>query len=187
MTRAIEHAAFLRTILEAPDDDAPRLVYADFLEEHGEAERAELIRIQCELERVTDGEPRRSRLQAREQELLQRHQVAWKNQLPQRDGVDWLSFRRGFVAQVRFNDPSAFLDHASEIFEATPVRHISLHRLDSDKAAALAKSPYLAGVRVLDLDDGNRIGNAGLEALAASPRLAGLEVLKVRSNYIGPA
>ena len=41
--------ALLRAILANPDDDLPRLVYADWLEEHGESERAEFIRVQCEL------------------------------------------------------------------------------------------------------------------------------------------
>lgn len=38
---------FLEAIKAAPDDDAPRLVFADFLDEHGEPARAELIRVQC--------------------------------------------------------------------------------------------------------------------------------------------
>ncbi len=42
-----QHEAFLRAIFDAPDDDTPRLVYADFLEENGEEERAALIRWQC--------------------------------------------------------------------------------------------------------------------------------------------
>lgn len=42
-----QHEAFLRAIFDAPDDDTPRLVYADFLEENGEPERAEMIRWQC--------------------------------------------------------------------------------------------------------------------------------------------
>lgn len=41
--------ALLASVLAAPDDDAPRLVYADWLDEHGEGERAELIRVQSEL------------------------------------------------------------------------------------------------------------------------------------------
>ena len=35
----------LEACKEAPDDRAPRLVLADWLEEHGEAERAELVRL----------------------------------------------------------------------------------------------------------------------------------------------
>jgi uncharacterized protein (TIGR02996 family) len=40
---------FLHAIAEAPEDDALRLVYADWLEDHGQAERAELIRAQCRI------------------------------------------------------------------------------------------------------------------------------------------
>ena len=35
----------LRVILETPADDVPRLIFADWLEEHGEAERAKFIRL----------------------------------------------------------------------------------------------------------------------------------------------
>ena len=42
-----QHEAFLRAIFDAPDDDTPRLVYADFLQENGEEERAEFVRWQC--------------------------------------------------------------------------------------------------------------------------------------------
>lgn len=44
-----DEAAFIRAICESPGDDAPRLVFADWLEERGQAERAEFIRSQCEL------------------------------------------------------------------------------------------------------------------------------------------
>ena len=47
-----DKAAFIAAIKAAPDDDAPRLVYADWLEEHGESERAEFIRVMIEMERT---------------------------------------------------------------------------------------------------------------------------------------
>ncbi len=34
-----DNDALLRAILDSPDDDAPRLVYADWLEENGDATR----------------------------------------------------------------------------------------------------------------------------------------------------
>jgi uncharacterized protein (TIGR02996 family) len=40
---------FIQAIRETPDDDLPRLVAADWLEEHGESERSEFIRVQCKL------------------------------------------------------------------------------------------------------------------------------------------
>ncbi len=51
----------LRAIVENPDDDAVRLVYADWLEENAEASsmpsplaRAEFIRLQIELSKLTE-------------------------------------------------------------------------------------------------------------------------------------
>src|SRR5687768_5571910 len=39
--------ALLAAILANPDDDTPRLVYADWLQENGDDTRAEFIRLQC--------------------------------------------------------------------------------------------------------------------------------------------
>ena len=72
----------LKAILDNPEEDTPRLMYADEVEEHGDPHRAEFIRVGCELARtpglVKTGEngggweknPRRAELQAREAELL---------------------------------------------------------------------------------------------------------------------
>lgn len=44
-----DEAALLAAVLNNPDDDAPRLIYADWLDEQGECDRAEFIRVQCRL------------------------------------------------------------------------------------------------------------------------------------------
>src|SRR4051812_5415321 len=80
------HEPFLRAIFDAPDDDTPRLVYPDFLDENGQPERAELIRVQCELARLPSGA---AELTRRERELL----VALAAR-----GPDASSPRRGFRA-----------------------------------------------------------------------------------------
>src|SRR5262245_24687727 len=56
---------------EAPEDDAPRLVLADYLEEHGDTARAEFIRLQCR------HGPSKEEDLAREGALLDRHGGAW--------------------------------------------------------------------------------------------------------------
>jgi uncharacterized protein (TIGR02996 family) len=43
----MRHDALYQAIADKPDDDGPRLVYADWLEEHGASDRAEFIRLQC--------------------------------------------------------------------------------------------------------------------------------------------
>jgi len=50
-----EEAALLRAVLGRPDDDVPRLVLADWLDEHGQPERAEFVRVQCEANRNPAG------------------------------------------------------------------------------------------------------------------------------------
>ena len=49
--------AFLRTILADPDDDAPRLIYADWLDENGDSDRAEFIRLQVRLASYAGTDP----------------------------------------------------------------------------------------------------------------------------------
>lgn len=44
-----DRQAFIDAIIAQPDDDLPRLIFADWLDEQGEGERAEFIRVQCEL------------------------------------------------------------------------------------------------------------------------------------------
>jgi uncharacterized protein (TIGR02996 family) len=92
--------AFLQAIVSAGDDDTPRLVYADWLEEHGKPERAEFIRLQCAMERLSVDDLRRRELETRERALLERHEQEWA--APLRGRVEGWEFRRGFVEQVVF-------------------------------------------------------------------------------------
>jgi uncharacterized protein (TIGR02996 family) len=89
----------LRGILEHPECDIRRLAYADWLEEHGQAERAEFCRVQCELagmpayehlvidhglaDGVSDECKRAFALRERERELMTHENVgAWLGDLP---------------------------------------------------------------------------------------------------------
>lgn len=73
-------SGFLKTIAENPHDDNPRMVYADWLQDYengNDPNRAELIRIQCNLERGIDwasgfpaDDERLKVLRDREQELI---------------------------------------------------------------------------------------------------------------------
>src|SRR5215468_8406464 len=89
---------FLETILENADDNAPRLVYADWLEEQGDP-RGEFIRLQCELARLEDDDGRAGELRDRETSLLNLHGEKWREEIP-----EWArakcEFRRGFVEEV---------------------------------------------------------------------------------------
>src|SRR5262245_37079412 len=56
--RMVEEEGLLQEIVTHPEDDAPRLVYADWLEDHGQPQRAEFIRLQIEVARIEEAEPR---------------------------------------------------------------------------------------------------------------------------------
>jgi uncharacterized protein (TIGR02996 family) len=91
-------AALLAAIRAAPDDDAPRLVYADWLDEHGHPERAEFIRLQVQLARYEQLHSHTGEeivgLWLREDELLARHSEAIGGLATPRYQLD---FERGFA------------------------------------------------------------------------------------------
>src|SRR5262249_46544353 len=75
--------ALLHAAKEAPQDDVPRLVLGDWLEEYGEHERAEFVRIQL---RLAPGTPalahaERHRLRRRADELLECNGGCWLGSL----------------------------------------------------------------------------------------------------------
>src|SRR5262245_47923625 len=46
-----DESRFIVAMAADPDDDTPRLVFADWLDEHGQHDRAEFIRLQCRPDR----------------------------------------------------------------------------------------------------------------------------------------
>src|SRR4051794_11232974 len=93
--------AFLEAIREQPDDDTPRLMYADWLEERGD-ERGEFIRVQCELARMDEEDERRPALEMREGLLRAGHERTWLAEVQEaaRGALTRWEFRRGFVESV---------------------------------------------------------------------------------------
>ena len=88
---APDEEAFLFEIAANPDSDAPRLVFADWLEERGDP-RSEFIRIQCELATMADNDDRRWDLKSREEAILRKHRVELYNKV-----VDVAYKRRGWT------------------------------------------------------------------------------------------
>jgi uncharacterized protein (TIGR02996 family) len=96
--------ALLNEIRAKPDQDGPRLVYADWLTDHGDP-RGEFIQIQCRLPRAAPDDPHRPALVAREAELLAAHEATWRAELLSVPGFEWGPFTRGFVETMRWVGP----------------------------------------------------------------------------------
>src|SRR5262249_43305906 len=137
------HAA----VLASPDDDAPRLAYADWLAKHGQPERAELIRAQCRLARLSEGDTEAPGLDMLARRLEGAHPRGWLAGRPEPDGVRWKSLR-GSPEHVVFKSFTPLQQHHQAVFRS-PVRRVGFDKMRS--AARLAAFPPLPGVRELDL------------------------------------
>jgi uncharacterized protein (TIGR02996 family) len=208
-----DREALLRAVCERPEDDSPRLRYAEYLDatgDPGDAPRAEFIRVQCELARSDLSDERWSELEERK-DILDSNRDRWADELPRLDGVRWnpIDFPRGFVWDVWCDDAEAFRRNAPVIFTSAPIQSLSFMRLRSlspvlevpelsrirrlilaslglgpADAQALAASPHASNLTALHLS-GNRFGDVGARALAASPYLLRLDNLDLGHNRIG--
>jgi uncharacterized protein (TIGR02996 family) len=168
-----EPARALRAaIFAAPDDDAPRLVYADWLQDRGDP-RGEMIALAMlapEHQRLT--------------ELLQRHALGWQcdDGLPlSRD----CRFARGFVESLRVQLFDA--EHVARLLGQPALAcvrelDVSYSTVGDPLAARIAACRHLAWLRSLDLGLCS-LTDAGVAALAGSPNLPRLERVDVSGNH----
>lgn len=201
---------FLEHILAHPEDDAPRLVFADWLEEHGDGDRAEFIRVQIARARLPGWDARQVPLRLRERALLQQCRLKWQRKLPYIGGMTWRDYRRGFRATADFSDFSELKKNAGICWALAPLEAISvrfcrgqesaeniepiagLRELfinnerfyDLEEIASLAAAPLLSTLRALNVHACN-LGVEGFQRLIASPHLGNLTALRVPENHIG--
>lgn len=145
----MSHAAFLRAIHANPDDDTPRLVYADWLAETGDPDRGEFIRVQCDLARLDQADPRRPALEDREHELLAEHEPRWIGEPA--DLHEW-RFERGFLSEIA-TTPWAMRGCGSDLFANHPIRRWRVMTGDRDMSPdslVFSESGWTARLEALD-------------------------------------
>jgi uncharacterized protein (TIGR02996 family) len=181
----MDHTAFLAAIIADPDDDSPRLVYADWLEERGDP-RGAFIRLQCALERASADDPRRPALEDEADDLLADHEAEWT--APLRSAARGWRFRRGFVEWVEV-DGTTFQEQAESWFAAFPLRGVHFQRVTGQprpKAATLAANPLLGRLETLEFS-GRLLDDRDVRELATSPHLSRLTALCLRGQEIEAA
>jgi uncharacterized protein (TIGR02996 family) len=159
-----EHDALVQAILAAPDDDTPRLVYADWLDDHGDPARAEFIRAQCAIARLPEDDVCRPELEAREIQLLAKNAPEWAAPCPPCQSWEYAGdpapravFRRGLVETVDALEalwpskqglaPDGLL---SRMFAGHPVRELNIETRAAD-LEALAEWEALRQIEALSL------------------------------------
>ena len=202
-----EDAAFLNAILERPDDDLPRLVYADYLEETGDAGRAEFIRVQIELAQLDEDDDRFAILTRREAELLNEGVGGY---VPGIRGKQ--TFRRGFVEALH-TTAERLIAAPQPVLLLAPIRELRISNADNS-IAELARVPGLDRIETLDLRNNsfgtrdrlarflefaplrsmrrlmlmnNTLWSDDVEKLVASRWAAQLQSLDLSGNAIGSA
>ena len=195
---------FLEAVIANPDDDTPRLFFADWLEENGDPLRAEFIRLQFALAGMAEDDDRYEELSRREHQItcgnhdlwigwLARlfRQMGWRPVVGPQFGRAW--FRRGFLEQATL-DLDAFLRNVNSLFRAGPLRELRLYDLSGEGLLQLACTPALERVTALTLASRLRglgrvasVSGDELTILLASPHLGGLREFSLYFNHCGPA
>jgi uncharacterized protein (TIGR02996 family) len=175
--------AFLQDILEHPHDDTPRLIYADWLEDHGGEARAEFIRLQLLLTAHGGSDERdAAEMRGRAEQLLRDHDEDLAGPVIGELARGW-EFHRGLVHAITI-EAETLLRHADDLFRSAPIRHLRL--LDArDHLRELVACPHLTQLTSLDLT-ANHVGDAGMRLLAMTGFLAPLTELVLRTNSLGP-
>lgn len=151
-----QRTPFLRDIAANSRDDAPRLIYADWLEERGDAQ-GEFIRIQCELASNAQLDLRqRNDLRARELQLHRQFGKGWASEL--RGLVKKWYYERGMVTGVRI-DSAAFLQFGKDLLKSQPIIDVDFWNA-FEHLEELAASEAIGGMRSIGFPFCN-IGLAG--------------------------
>jgi uncharacterized protein (TIGR02996 family) len=181
--------ALLRAIADAYDDDTPRLVYADWLQEQGgktNIARAEFIRMQIEWNRSPYNAPNQDELLKKAEALAKRHKAAWLAPFG-KDVIDDADFRRGFVEVVNMDADSLDPEHPLP-WHLEPTATVWMFGMEGDIIRAL---PALAGTYGLAFEPGSEEapdtpgappkhpGDRLAAAVAAVPGLASLRELSL--------
>jgi uncharacterized protein (TIGR02996 family) len=201
------HEPFLRAICEVPDDDAPRLVYADWLDENGDTDRAEFIRTHVQLAR----NPENGNAERRCVELFRANGRKWASELPG-PGAWWVEhpglfarrhghaepdtwgdlipalkdWDRGFPANLFMQGSALGLAaYGWPIGELVPVRRLYLvHAPDADAVVrVLVDLPLLAALRDLVVPWA-MLSDDAVTTLAESPRAANLKYIALEAGRL---
>lgn len=183
-----DEQAFLTAILAAPDDDTPRLVFADWLDERDTGDdrpRAALIRAQCRAEVLPAGSPERKKLEREAKAILKRHGEGWTAALTTKWYTDGWAFRRGFLDSITTSS-TMFSKNAKSLLELYPTVRTARFPDASNEVRHLAKCEELSRLTSLDIPKMCTCGGCSihldLKALFASKYASNLTALNIAGN-----
>jgi len=191
MDDSAELRSLRAAVLADSDDDLPRLVYADWLDESGDPDGARFLRAQIALAALPEWNPQAVALRRTQPEwdLSEARRVGLPP-LPEERGLRWPpaghgAFRRGFGYWAQVPMLTALRTELPRLLEREPIERLGLFAATLEQWREFAASPWLPRIRELDFDG---IG-APIEAmreLVEAPGASGLRTLRFQSS-ISPA
>ena len=189
-----DRRALMAAIIANPDEDTPRLVFADWLDEHGDEHdqaRAEFIRLQIEQHRLPPrAEAERARIERAAGALERKHRKSWLAPLHALDPTTppaYAFFVRGLLANLPvptgdFLRP-AYQRALPDALAVVGVEELLLQTAIT-KVEALTGAPAMRWVCSLTTDTPD---DATLRVLARSPDCAHLSALYLFSPKVTDA
>jgi uncharacterized protein (TIGR02996 family) len=186
-----DHDVLLRAICESPRDDLPRLAFADWLEEHGETERAGFIRTDVEMARRDEWDADRVRWEEGLTPQVLPYKPWFAAAYPSAGSDSSYSWggptltRRGFRwnAKVWKRDPPIFRIVAAELFARHPIEHLTFFDHHPDPEWLLGE-PWFPRLTGLGWTAGRCSAKVLRPLLKTAP--AGLTELELTSAAINP-
>jgi uncharacterized protein (TIGR02996 family) len=179
-------AALLRAIAAHPDEDTPRLVFADYLDELGTPEaagRAEFIRLHVRAAHLPPRDLHSFNATVdRIDQLLCAWDAVWQRDMP--NGFRPLSgYRRGFP--YRAAAPASAILAAADDPRLPPLESLTLTAdVSANRLRELVRLPVVAGLKQLVVRSDVPIGWSGARALAEG-EYSRLEELNLARQSIG--
>jgi uncharacterized protein (TIGR02996 family) len=182
-------AALLAAIVADPDEDALRLVYADWLQENGDEGQAQFIRDWIALDWLEDHEDeKRQRIAKRLGATAARRGARWLAAVGV-EGADPV-YDRGMVEGAVYSDIDLFLAEAPLLFSRAPVRDLTIHGIGGndplpDLLSGLGALRELTRLRTLHLGgNGYAVWPAAWERFITSPHLANVRRAGLTDDYM---
>lgn len=130
--RPVENENLRQLVVGQPEDDSPRLEYANWYQANGDTARAAFVRAQIERSHMPADDDRQSELQASELRSLSEHGVRWLD-LPEKSVIRG-EYRRGFF-EVLGTSASRWLEHRSDFLRRFPIRILRLNHITEKSTA----------------------------------------------------
>ena len=157
----------MKEVRANPDDDEPRLVLADWLEERGD-DYGTFIRAQCELAQLAADDDRYPQLEVQAEDLFIKNRTRWIKELPKYDGLSWGShdqavhrghwshksvrsrkreyFTRGFVESASVKGNRSLKANISKIKKYGLLNSLELLKPIQAAYDLYAKQKYIRGI-----------------------------------------